>query len=72
MSTFRSNWSGVYMLVGNIPLLILNFSHLEGVSVSAKQLRDIVVCIDGDLGPCPKAALDSLFLLGQLSSPFPS
>ena len=23
----------------------VNFSHLEGVSVSAKQLKDIVVCI---------------------------
>ena len=35
-STFRSNWSGVYMHVCSIPSLIVNFSHLEGVSVSAK------------------------------------
>ena len=45
------------MLVGSIPSLIINFSHLEGVSVSAKQLKDI----DGEPGPCPKTAL--LFLL---------
>ena len=56
-----SNWSGVYVLVGSIPPLIANFSHLEGASVFAKQLKDIVVCIDGEPGPCPKAAL--LFLL---------
>ena len=35
-STFRSNGSGVYRLVGNIPSLIINFSHLEGVSVPAE------------------------------------
>ena len=35
-STFRSHWSGVYMLMGSSPLLIVNFSHLEGVSLSAK------------------------------------
>ena len=52
---------GVYVLVGSLPLLILKFSHLEGVSVSAKQLRDIVLCTDGKPGPCLKAAL--LFLL---------
>ena len=35
-----------------------NFSHLMGVLVSAKQLKDIVRCIlEGELGPCPKAAL---------------
>jgi len=32
------------MLVGSIPLLIINFSHLERLSVSAKELKD-VVCI---------------------------
>ena len=63
------------MLVGSIPLLIINFSHLEGVSVSAKQLKDIVACIlDGEPGPCPKAAL--LFLLtvcfSLVSHPLPS
>ena len=35
-STFRSNWSGVYRFVGSIPSLIINFSHLEGVSVPAE------------------------------------
>ena len=29
-STFRFNWSGVSRLVGSIPSLIINFSHLEG------------------------------------------
>ena len=32
------------MLVGSMPSLIINFSHLEGALVSAKQLKDIVVC----------------------------
>ena len=32
------------MLVGSMPSLIINFSHLEGASVSAKQLKYIVVC----------------------------
>ena len=31
-----SNWSGIYMFVGSIPLLTVDFSHPEGVSVSAK------------------------------------
>ena len=59
-----SNWSGIHMLVGSILTLIINFSHLEGISVSAKQLKDIVVCIsiDGETGPYPKAALGCLFL----------
>ena len=35
-STLRSNWSGVYRLVGSIPSLIINFSHLEGISVPAE------------------------------------
>ena len=35
-SAFRPKWSGVYILVGHIPSLIVNFSSLEGVSVSAK------------------------------------
>ena len=44
-STLKSNCSRVYMLVGNLPLLMINFCHLEGVSVSEKQLKDVVVCI---------------------------
>lgn len=42
-------------------MLISNFSHLEGVLVSAKHLKNNVVCIDGEPEPCPKVAL--LFLL---------
>ena len=37
---------GVFVLVGNMPPLNVNFSHLGETSVSAKQL--IVVCIDED------------------------
>lgn len=50
------------MLVGSISLLTVNFSHLEGVSVSVKQLK-ILLCVSvvGEAGPCPRAAL--LFLL---------
>ena len=44
-STLKSNWSGVCMSVGNLPLLVINFSHLEQASVSEKQLKDVVVCI---------------------------
>ena len=36
LSAFRSHWPGIYMLVGNIPLLIVNFSQLKGISVSVK------------------------------------
>ena len=55
------------MLVGTITSLIVNFSHLEGVSVSAKWLKDIVVCFcDGETGPCPKAALDCFCLVWHL------
>lgn len=36
LSAFRSHWPGVYMLVGGIPLLIVNFSQLKGISVSVK------------------------------------
>ena len=52
----------------------VNFSHLEGVSVSAKQLEDIT-CVSFEGGPttCAKAAL--LFLdcpsLVSASPPFP-
>ena len=41
-----SKQSGGYVFVGNIPPLNVNSSHLEGTSVSAKQL--IVVCINED------------------------
>ena len=39
-----SNLSGVFALVDSLPSLTFNFSHLVGVSVSAKQSKDIV-CI---------------------------
>ena len=57
----------------------VNFSHLVGVSVSAQQLKDIVMCIPcgggaRGAGPCPKAVL--LFLdcpsLVSASPPFPN
>ena len=33
---FGSNWSEVYLTVGSVPLLIINFFHLERVSISAE------------------------------------
>ena len=52
----------IYVLVGSIPLLTFNFSHLVGVSVSTKQLKDISVCIVWwGTRTLPQAAL--LFLL---------
>ena len=47
--------------------LIINFSHLEEFSVSAKQLKGIVCILDGELRPCPKAAL--MFILTILFLP---
>jgi len=40
-----SSWSGVYIFMVSILSLTVNFSCLVGVSVSAKYLTDIVVCI---------------------------
>ena len=57
--------------------IVINFSHLEGVSVPAEQLKDIVVCIccwgtrtlpQG----CTIVSLDCLFLPGLASPPFPN
>ena len=51
------SWSGVHMLVGSIPSLTWRgFQYLQSSS-------EILLCvsIDGEPGPCPKAAL--LFLL---------
>ena len=73
-----SNQSWVYELVGSIPLFTVSFFYLEGVSVSAKQLKAVVVCNGGwgwgQPGPCPRAALFSLtvFPPGLTSSPFPN
>ena len=51
-------WSGGLRACGR---RTINFSHVVGVSVSAKQLKDIVRCIlEGELRPCPKAALSFL------------
>ena len=61
-----STWSGVFLLVDNMLSLIINFSHLEEFSVSAKQLKGIVCILDGELRPCLKAAL--LFILTICSS----
>ena len=44
-----------------------NFSHLIGVSVSAKQLKDIVINIPGRIRTCPKAALLFLLTVSPLS-----
>ena len=52
-----SNQSGVYVLVGSILSLTVNFSHLVGASVSAKQLKDTVtVCVSlgGNQDPAPE------------------
>ena len=44
-----------------------NVSHLTGVSVSAKQLKDIVINIPGRIRTCPKAALLFLLTVSPLS-----
>ena len=51
------------MLAISIPLLIVNFSHLEGVSVCPKYVRDTVCILDGETGLCPKAVLDCFSLV---------
>ena len=56
-------------------MLISNFSNLEGVWVSAKHLKNTVVCIDGEPEPCPKVALLfflTLFLSCLTPPPFPN
>ena len=60
----RSNWSGVYLFVGSMPSLIINFSHLREFQF-LQNSSEILFCvfIDGESGPCPKAALDSLSLV---------
>ena len=61
-STFRFNWSGVYMLVGSLLWINLNFSHLEGLSISTKQTKDTVAFISWwGTKTLPKVAL--LFFL---------
>ena len=53
----------------------VNFSHLVGISVSAKQLNILLLCVslEGEPGPCPKAALLCLDCssLVSASPPFP-
>ena len=69
-----SNWSGVWLLVGSILSLAVNFSYLMGLSVSTKQLKDSIVGMPWwEPGPCPKT--DSCFswrLILPLSYIFPS
>ena len=69
-----SKQSSVCVLVGSIPSLTVNFSHMVGVSVSAKQLKDtLCVSLEGEPGPCPKAALLFLLIAPPLSlHPLPS
>ena len=69
-SIFRSSWSGVFLLVGSIPSLIINFSHLQGVSVSAEHLKGTAVCIPWwGTRTLPHGCL---FLPGLAYPPFPS
>ena len=62
--------------MGSKPSLIINFSHLKGVSVSAKQLKDIVMGTDGESGARPKAvlfvSLDCLSVPDYASPPIPN
>lgn len=66
----RSNWSGVYLFVGSMPSLIINFSHLREFQF-LKNSSKILLCVftDGESEPCPKAALD--FIAGLALPPFP-
>ena len=70
---FQPVWGLV--LVGNIPSLVFNFFHLEGGSVSAKRLEDVVVCIPWRATRtlpqgCTMVSLDCCFSL--VSHPLPS
>ena len=47
------NWSGVCILVGSVPSLI-TFSHLEGVSVSAKQISARLLCVSRQTRTLPQ------------------
>ena len=71
-STFRSYWFGVYILVDSIPSLIITFSLWEGVSVSAEQLKDIVVSMCSWGNRTLFQGWSWLFLPGLASPSFPS
>ena len=60
----RSSWSGICLFVGSIPSLIINLSHLREFQFLQNNSK-ILLCvfIDGESGPCPKAALDCLSLV---------
>ena len=62
----RSNWSGVYLFVGSIPSLIINFSHLREFQFLQNSSK-ILLCVslNGETGPCPKAALDCFSLVSH-------
>ena len=54
-------------------IVIVNFSTWRGfqyLQTSSKTL--LCISLDGETAPCPKAALDRLFLPGLVSPPFPS
>ena len=67
-----SNPFGVYMLVGSIQLTSLTWWEFQYLQNSSKIL--LCVSLQGEPGPCPRAAL--LFLLivppGLASPPFPN
>ena len=72
-----SKWSGVCILVGSVLLLTVNVSHLVWVSVSAKQLGDIVACINWSRTKtlsqdCTIGSLECLFFLWVESPSFPN
>lgn len=58
------------MLVGIIPSLTINCSHLEGFQYLQNSSKTLLcVSTDGEIRPCPKAALDCF---SMISHPLPS
>ena len=69
-STFRSKWSGVYMLMGSTPRLIVNSPTWRGFQYLQNSSK-ILLCVPirGERAPCPNATLDCFSLV---SNPLPS
>ena len=67
-----SNWSSVYMLMGSIPSLIINFSRLEGFQNLQNSTKIWSVSLDGELGPSPSLHYDFLVAPSLSLHPLPS
>ena len=71
-STSGSNYTGVYVLMGNILLISPTWQEFQNLQNNSKIL--FYMSLDGEPGPCSKAVLLPLnyFSLVSASPPFPN